>query len=196
MDWFKIGKRVCHSCILSPYMHDLYAKYIVWNARLNKSQAGIQTAGRINNFRYTDDTTLMAESKEELKSLLMKVKEESEKAGLKLNNQKTKILGSDPITSWQMEEKWKQGHTSFSWGSKITVDGDFRHEIKRRLFLVRESFPRQVDRESRGPQGERGLEFSRRKKGQTFFLSPHSLGLYNNNVSCLRIVFGLNLLLS
>ena len=76
------------------------------------------------------------------------------------------------------------------------MDGDFRHEIKRRLFLVRESFPRQVDRESRGPQGERGLEFSRRKKGQTFFLSPHSLGLYNNNVSCLRIVFGLNLLLS
>ena len=139
----------------------------------------------------------MAESKEELKSLLMKVKEESEKAGLKLNIPKTKIMASGPITSWQIGGRKMETVTDFIFlGSKITVDGDFRHEIKRRLFLVRKSVPRQVDRESRGPQGERGLEFSRRKKGQTFFLFSHSLGLYNNNVSCLRTVFGFNLLLS
>ena len=92
MDWFKIGKGVCQGCILSPCLFNLYAEYIMWNARLDKSQAGIKVPGRnINNFRYADDTTLMAESKEELKSLLMKVKEESEKTVLKLNIQKTKI---------------------------------------------------------------------------------------------------------
>ena len=92
MDWFKIGKGVHQGCILLPYICNLYAKYIMWNARLNKSQAGIKIASRINNLRYTDDITLIAENKEELKSLLLQVKEESEKAGLKLNSQKTKIM--------------------------------------------------------------------------------------------------------
>ena len=100
-DWFQIGKGVCQGCILSPCLFNLYAEYIMRNARLDEAQAGIKIAGRnINNLRYADDTTLMAESKEELKSLLMKVKEESQKAGLKLNIQKAKIMASSPITSW------------------------------------------------------------------------------------------------
>ena len=99
-DWFQIGKGICQGCILSPCFFNLYAKYIIRNAGLDEAQAGIKIAGRnINNLRYSDDTTLMAESKEELKSLLMKVKEESEKIGLKLNIQKTKIMASGPITS-------------------------------------------------------------------------------------------------
>ena len=102
-EWFQIGKGVCQGCILSPYLFNLYAEYIMQNARLEEAQAGIKIDGRnINNLRYTDDTTLMAESKE-LKSLLMKVKEESEKVGLKLNIQKTKIMASGPITSWQID---------------------------------------------------------------------------------------------
>ena len=108
-DWFKIGKGVCQGCILSPCLFNLYAEYIIGNARLDDSQNGIKIAGRnINNLRYADDTTLMAESEEELKSLLMKVKEEGEKVGLKLNIQKTKIMASGPITSWQMGKQWKQ----------------------------------------------------------------------------------------
>ena len=104
MDWFQIGKGVHQGCILSPFLFNLYVEYIIWNARLDEAQAGIKISGRnINNFRYADDTTLMAESEEELKSLLMKVKEESEKAGLKLNIQKTKIMTSSPITSWQID---------------------------------------------------------------------------------------------
>ena len=100
MDWFKIGKVVCQGCILSPCLFNLYAEYNMRNARLDDSQAGVKIAGRnINNLRYADDTTLMAESEEELKSLLIKVKEESEKAGLKLNIHKTKIMASSPITS-------------------------------------------------------------------------------------------------
>ena len=96
-DWFQIGKRVCQGCILSPCLFNFYAEYIMRYARLDESQAGIKIAGRnINNLRYADDTTLMAESKEELKSLLMKVREESEKIGLKLNIQKTKIMASGP----------------------------------------------------------------------------------------------------
>ena len=98
-DWFQIGKGVHQVCILSPCLFNLYAEYIMRNARLDEAQAGIKIAGSINNLRYADDTTLMAESEEELKSLLMKVKEESEKVGLKLNIQKTKILASGPITS-------------------------------------------------------------------------------------------------
>ena len=99
MDWFQIGKGVCQDCILSPYLFNVYAQYIMWNAGLDEAQAGIKMAGRnINNLRYADDTTLMAES-EELKSILKKVKEDSEKAGLKLNIQKTKIMASGPITS-------------------------------------------------------------------------------------------------
>ena len=101
MDWFKTGIEVHQDCILSPCLFNLYAEYIKQNARLDKAQAGIKIARRnINNLRYADDTTLMAESEEELKSLLMKVKEESEKAGLKLNIQKTKSMASSPITSW------------------------------------------------------------------------------------------------
>ena len=99
-DWFQIGKGVRQGCILSPCLFNLRAEYITWNARLDEAQAGIQIAERnINNFRYADDTTLMAERKEKLKSLLMKVKEESEKVGLKLNIQKTNIMASGPITS-------------------------------------------------------------------------------------------------
>ena len=98
-DWFQIGKGVCQGCIESPCLLDLYAEYIMQNGRLDKAQAGIKIARRnISNFRYADDTTLMAESEEELKSLLMKVKERSEKAGLKLNIQNTKIMASGPIT--------------------------------------------------------------------------------------------------
>ena len=103
-DWFQIGKGVCQGCILSPCLVNLYAEYIMRNAGLEEAQIGIKIAGRnINNLRYADDTTLMAESEEELKSLLMKVKEESEKADLKLNIQKTKIMASGPITSWQID---------------------------------------------------------------------------------------------
>ena len=101
-DWFQIGKGVCQSCILSPYLFNLYAEYIMRNAGLEEAQGGIKIARRnINNLRYADDTILMAESEEELKSLLMKVKEESEKVGLKLNIQKTKIMAFGPIISWE-----------------------------------------------------------------------------------------------
>ena len=131
-DWFQIGKGVRQGYILSPCLLNLYAEYIMRNAGLEEAQAGIKTAGRnINNLRYADDTTLMAESEEELKSLLMKVKEENEKVGLKLNMQKTKIMASSPITSWQID-----GETVANFiflGSKITADGDCSHEIKRRL---------------------------------------------------------------
>ena len=109
MDWFQIGKGVWQGCILSPCLFNLYAECIMGNARLDETQAGIKIAGRnINNLRYEDDTTLMAESEEELKSLLMKVKKESEKVGLKLNIQKSKIMASGPITSWQIGKQWKQ----------------------------------------------------------------------------------------
>ena len=102
-DWFQIGKEVRQGCILSPCLFNLYAEYIMRNARLDEEQAGIKIAGRnINNLRYADDTTLMAES-EKLNSLLMKVKEGSEKVGLKLNIQKTRIMASSPTTSWQMD---------------------------------------------------------------------------------------------
>ena len=103
-DWFQIGKGVCQGCILSPCLFNLYAEYILRNAGLEETQAGITIAGgNINNLRYADDTTLMAESEEKLKSLLMKVKVESEKVGLKLNIQKTKIMASGPITSWEID---------------------------------------------------------------------------------------------
>ena len=103
-DWFQVGKGVRQGYILSPCLFNFYAEYIMRNAGLDEAQAGIKIAGRnINNLRYADDTTLMAESEEELKSLLMKVKEESEKVGLKLNIQKTKIMASGPVTSWQID---------------------------------------------------------------------------------------------
>ena len=113
----------------------------MWNAGLDEAQAGIKIAGRnINNLRYADDTTLTAESKEELKSLLMQVKEESEKVGLKLNIQKTKIMASSPITSWQIDGETVETVRDFIFlGSKITADGDCSHEIKRRLLLGRKA---------------------------------------------------------
>ena len=119
----------------------LYAEYITWNAKLDESQEGIKTARRnINNLRYADDTTFMAEIEEELKSLLMKVKEESEKAGLKPNIQKTKIRASSPITSWQTGGETLETVKDFIFlGSKITVDGDYSHEIKRHLLLGRKA---------------------------------------------------------
>ena len=119
-DWFQIRKGVHQSCILSPYLFNLYAEYVMQNARLDEAQVGIKIAGRnINNLRYADDTTLMTESEEELKSLLMKVKVECEKVGLKLNIQKTKIMASGPITSWQIDGKqWKQCQTLFLWAPK------------------------------------------------------------------------------
>ena len=138
-DWFQIGKGVRQGCILSPCLFNFYAEYIMRNARLEEAQAGIKIAGRnIDNLRYADDTTLMAESKEELKSLLLKVKEESEKAGLKLNIQKTKIMASGPITSWEIDGETVETVRDFIlWGSKITADGDCSHEIKRRFLLGR-----------------------------------------------------------
>ena len=118
-------------CISSPYLFNLYAEYIMRNAELNEAQAGIKIGGRnINNLRYAEDTTLMAES-EELKSCLMKVKEESEKADLKLNIQKTKIMASCPIISWQIDMETMETVTDFILGgSKITVDGDCSHKLK------------------------------------------------------------------
>ena len=131
-DWFQIGKAVHQGCILSPCLFNVYAKYIMRNAGLEEAQAGIKIAGRnINNLRYADDTTLMAENEEELKSLLMKVKEENEKVGLKLNIQKTKIMASGPITSWQIDGETLETVADFIFlGSKITADGDCSHEIK------------------------------------------------------------------
>ena len=116
-DWFQIGKGICQSCILSPYLFNLYAEYIMRNAGLEETQNGIKIARRnINNLRYADDTTLMAESEEELKSLLMKVKEESEKVGLRLNSQKTKIMASSPITSWQIDGETMETVTDYFGG--------------------------------------------------------------------------------
>ena len=136
-DWFQIGKGVSQGCILSLCLFNLYAEYIMRNAGLEEAQAGIKTAGKnISNLRYADDTTLMAKSKEELKSLLMKVKEKSEKVALKLNIQKTKIMASGPITSWQIDGETMETMTDFIFlGSKITADGDCSHEIKRHLLL-------------------------------------------------------------
>ena len=138
-NWFQIRKGVHQGCTLSPCLFNLYAEYIMRNAGLEEAQAGIKTARKnINNLRYVDDTTLMAESEEELKSLLMKVKEKSEKVGLKLNIQKTKIMASGPITSWEIDGETVETGSDFIFGgSKITEDGDWSHEIKRRLLLGR-----------------------------------------------------------
>ena len=128
-DWFQIGEGVGRGYILSTCLYGLFAEYIMQNARLDEGQAGIKVAGRY--LRYADETTLMAESKEELKSLLMKVKEESEKVGLKLSVQKTKIMTSGPITSWQIDRETMETVTNFIFlGSKITADGDCSYEIK------------------------------------------------------------------
>ena len=132
MDWFLTGKRVRQGCILSPCLFKLYAEYIIRNAGLDEAQAGIKIAGRnINNLRDADETTLMAENEEELKNVLMKVKEESEKVGLNLNIQKAKIMASGPITSWEIDGETMETVTDFIFlGSKITADDDCSHEIK------------------------------------------------------------------
>ena len=138
-DWFQIGKGGYQGCILSPCLFNFYAEYIMRNAGLEEAQARIKIAGRnINNLRYADDTTFMAESEEELKSLLMKVKLETEKVGLKLNIQKTKIMASGPTTSWEIDGETVETVSDFIFGgSKITADGDCSHEIKRHLLLGR-----------------------------------------------------------
>ena len=139
MDWFQTGKGVHQGCILSPCLFNFYAEYIMRNAGLEEAQAGIKIAGRnINNLRYSDGTTLMAESEKEWKSLLMKVKEDSEKVGLKLNIQKVKIMASGPITSRQIFGEAVETESDFIFlGSKITADGECSHEIKRCLLLGR-----------------------------------------------------------
>ena len=138
-DWFQIEKGVRQGCILSPCLFNLYAEYIMRNTGLEETHAGIKIARRnINNLRYADDTTLMAESEEELKSLLMKVKVGSEKVGLKFNIQETKIMASGPITSWEIDGETVETVSDFILGgSKVTADGDCSHEIKRRLLLGR-----------------------------------------------------------
>ena len=136
-NWFQIGKEVGEGCMLSPCLFNLYAEYIMRNAGLDEAQAGISIPGRSSkNLRYADDTILMAKSKEELKNLTMKVKEESEKVGLKLSIQKTMIMVSGPITSWQIDgETLKTVRDFIFLGSKITADGDCSHEIKRHFSL-------------------------------------------------------------
>ena len=138
-DWIQIGKGVRQGCILSPCLLNLYAEYIIRNAGLEEAQAGIKIAVRnINNLGYADDTTLIAETEEGLKSLLMKVKVESEKVHLKLNIRKTKIMASGPIISWEIDGETVETVSGFTFGgSKITADGDCSHEIKRRLLLGR-----------------------------------------------------------
>ena len=140
-DCFQIVKGVHQGCTLSPCLFNLYAEYIKQNARLDEVQTAIKIAGRnINKLRYAYDTTLMAESEEELKSLLMKVKEESGKAGLKLSIQKTKVIAPCPITSWQIDGETMETMIDFILGgSKITADGDCSHEIKRHLLLGRKA---------------------------------------------------------
>ena len=138
-NWFKIVKGVHQGCILSSCLFNLHAEYITRNARLAEAQVELKIAGmNINNLRYADDTTLMAESEKELKSLLMKVKEESEKVGLKLNIQKMKIMASGTITLWKIDGETVETVVDLIFlGSKITADGDCSHEIKRRLLLGR-----------------------------------------------------------
>ena len=148
-DWFQIGKGVHQGCILSPCLclFNFYAEYIMRNTGLDETQTGIKIAGRnINNLRYADDTTtLMAEIEEELKSLLMKVKEESEKVGLKLNIHRAKIMASGPITSWEIERETVEALPDFIFlSSKITADGDCSHEIKRCFILGKKLMTNQI----------------------------------------------------
>ena len=143
--WFQTGKGVCQGCILSSCLFNFYAEYIKKNAGLEEAQAGIKISGRnINNLRYADDTTFMAESQEELKSLLMKVKEESGKAGLKLNIQKTKTMASSPTISGQINGETMETVTGFIFlGSKITANGYCSHKMKRRLLFGRKAICQQ-----------------------------------------------------
>ena len=138
-DWFHIGKGVRQGCVLLPCLFNLNAEYVMRNAVLEEAQVRIKITGRnINNLRYADDTSLMAESEEELKSLLMKVKQESENVDLKLNIQKTKIMAFGPITSWQIDGGTVETVADLIFlGFKITADGDYSHEIKRSFLLGR-----------------------------------------------------------
>ena len=140
-DWFQLGKGIQQDCILLPCVFNLCAKYIMQNAGLDEAQAGIKIARRnISNLRYAEDTTQMAESEEELKSFLFKVKEKNEKVGLKLSIQKTKIMASGPITSWQIDGETMETVRDFILGgSKVTADGDCSYEIKRHLLLGRKA---------------------------------------------------------
>ena len=140
-NWFQVGEGVHQSCTLSPCLFNLYAEYITQNAGLDEAKAGIKIARRnTNNIRYADDPTIMAKSKEKVKNLLMKVKEESEKFGLKLNIQKTKIMASGPITSWLIDGETMDTVRDFIFlGSQITADGDCSHEIKGHLLLGRKT---------------------------------------------------------
>ena len=160
MDWFQIGKGVRQGCILSPCSFNLFAEYIMRNTGLEEAQVGIKIAGKnINNLKYANDTTLMAESEEELKSLLMKMKEESEKVGLKLNIQKTEIMAAGPMISWQIDGETVETKADFIFGGyKITADGDCSHEIKRRL-PWKESYdqPRQHIKKQRHYFANKGL---------------------------------------
>ena len=150
-DWFQIGNGVCQGCILSPCLFNLYAEYIMRNARMEETQAGIKIARRnMSNLRYADDTTLMAEREEQFKNLLMKVKVESENVGLKLNIQKTKIMASGPVTSWEIDGETVETVSGFIFGgSKITADGDCCHEIKRYLLLGRKAMSNLKESERR-----------------------------------------------
>ena len=139
MDWFKIEKRVGQGCILSPCLFNLYAEYIMQNVGLDEAQAVIRLQGEITIISDADDTTLMAESKEELKSLLMKMNKDSEKAGLKLNIQKMNIMPSGPITWWQIKGEKLEIVTNYFLGSKVTAESDCSHEIKRCLLLGRKA---------------------------------------------------------
>ena len=141
-DWLQIGKGIHNGCILSSCLFNLYADYLMKNATQHETKAGIKIAGRnINNLKYVDDTTLIAESKEELKSLLMKVKEESEKAGFKLNIQKMKIMASDLITYWQIDEETMETVTGFVFlGSKIIVDGGLQTWNQKTLASWKKSY--------------------------------------------------------
>ena len=144
-DWFRIGKRVCQGCILSPCdtLFNLNIEYIMQNAGLDESQAGIKISRRnVNNFRYADDTTLMEERKEEIKNLLMKVKEESEKTGLKLSIQKTKIMASSPISTWQIDGEKIETVTDFIFlGSKITASVTVAIKLKDACSLEEKLWP-------------------------------------------------------
>ena len=142
MNWFQIGKGVCQGYILSPCLFNFYAECIMWNVGLDEAQAGIKISRRnLNNLRYTDDTTLMAESKEELKSLLMKVKEESGRAILKLNIQTTKIMTAGPITSWQTDGETMETDILFSWAPKSLQMVTSAMRLKDACFLKEKLWP-------------------------------------------------------
>ena len=175
-DWFQIGKGVRQGCILSPYLFNLNSEYIMRNAGLDEAQAEVKFAGRNINLRYAVDTTLTTESEEELKSLLMEVKEESENVGLKLNIQKMKIMASGPMTSWQIDRETMETLTGFTFGGpQITADGDCSHEIKSCLLLGRkvmtnlDSILKSRDRE----------QDSREVGGSGLHLSPQ---IYQKNI--------------